>query len=420
MSDDYLDGPTLTRFKAFAGLSDGDWAENERPLLDEVRKGRLGMLRELLKAVERRESYSFGQAGTQPPQMPKAPEEPSQTLTGTLADYLAEHSRQWAPKTVSQNRAYLDILVEYFGSEKPLGSITKQDAAEVKKVLQALPASRNTKPELKNLPLREVIKAPNFKRISPKTINSHIQIYQAFFDWAVRHGHCTEKLFQGMKVAKAKHPETERKAFSEAQVRSIFAALTEDRSKLVRKPSHKWGILLGLYTGARLNEICQLQVSDVQREGEIPYLLITDEGDDSKRLKTDAANRKVPLHPDLIRLGFLDFVAERQSGKRLFSDFSYSKNGGYGRNLGRWSNETFLPKLGIKEPGLVFHSFRHTVATNLNQADVPEPIIKSILGHAQEGVTQEVYMKSGYTLSQLRDAIQKLYQKDETFGTQQP
>lgn len=250
-----------------------------------------------------------------------------------MDDFVAEHSRQWAEKTVGQNRAYLNILIEYFGSDRLLGTITKQDANEVKKVLQALPASRNTKPRLKALPLMQVIKEPGHAKIAPKTINSHIQMFKSFFDWAERHGYAPHTLFDGMKVAKAKNSDTERKPFSPEQARLIYTELTENPSGHVRKDSHKWGMLLGMFTGARLNEICQLDIADVQLDGDTWFLNITDEGDDNKRVKTKAGRRKVPLHSELIRLGFLDFVESRRKGVRLFPDYSYNANGGKPRTL---------------------------------------------------------------------------------------
>lgn len=121
-------------------------------------------------------------------------------MGAAVDDFIAEHSRQWADKTIGQNRAYLNILVEYFGPDRLLATITKQDASEVKKVLQALPASRNTKPKLKAMPLMQVIKEPGHKKIAAKTINSHIQMFKMFFDWAERHGHSPHTLFEGMKV----------------------------------------------------------------------------------------------------------------------------------------------------------------------------------------------------------------------------
>ena len=163
-----------------------------------------------------------------------------------MDDFIAEHSRQWAGKTNGQNRAYLNILVEYFGPDRLLATITKPDASEVKKVLQALPASRNTKPKLKAIPLMEAIKEPGHKKIAAKTINSHIQMFKMFFDWAKRHGHAPQTLFECMKVKKDKASESERKPFAPDQAGLIYTELTENPSGLVRTESHKWGMLLGM------------------------------------------------------------------------------------------------------------------------------------------------------------------------------
>lgn len=405
LADTHLDNDL---FCEASGLDSAQWEENLPSLRREWRKGRRDMLRRVLEAAERLEHYSYDDAPAIAPAAPAPALPASSPLGAAVDDFIAEHSRQWAGKTICQNRAYLNTLVEYFGPDRLLATITKQDASEVKKVLQALPSSRNTKPKLKAMPLMQVIKEPGHKKIAAKTINSHVQMFKMFFDWAERHGHSPHTLFEGMKVKKDKASESERKPFSPDQARLIYTELTENRSGLVSKDSHKWGMLLGMFTGARLNEICQLDIADVKQDGEIWFLNITDEGEDNKRVKSKAGRRKVPLQAELIRLGFLDFVNNRSNGTRLFPDYSYSANGGYGRNLGRWCNESFLPKLGIKEPGLVFHSLRHTVVTRLSQADVPEPVIQCIVGHARSGVTQEVYNREGYTLTQLKEAIAKL------------
>lgn len=398
----------VDRFKRKMEVSDADWDDSLPRIATELRKGRRDMLRRVLEAAERLETYSYDIGQDIAPAPPASALQASSQLGAAVDDFIAEHSRQWARKTIGQNRAYLSVLVEYFGRERLLGTMTRQDANEVKKVLQALPSSRNTKPKLKAMPLMQAIKEPGHSKIAPKTINSHIQMFKMFFDWAERHGYAPHTLFEGMKVAKAKNSDTERKPFSLDQTRLIYKELTDNPSGLVRKESHKWGMLLGMFTGARLNEICQLQNADVQQDDDTWFLNITDEGDENKRVKSKAGKRRVPLHPTLIRLGFLNFVDSRKNSPRLFPDYSYSTNGGYGRNLGRWCNESFLPSLGIKQPSLVFHSLRHTVVTRLSQADVSEPIVQCIVGHARSGVTQEVYNREGFTLAQLSEAISKL------------
>lgn len=410
---DHLDSQRLTplylpieRFKRKSHLSEEDWFDSLPSAMTELRKGRRDMLRRVLEAAESLDRYTYGEQ-TPAPTAPPVPG--SANLGSAIDDFIAEHSRQWPEKTTKQVRAYLSILIEHFGAERPLGTITKQDASDVKKMLQSLPASRNTKPALQNLPLGQVIQVKGHKLIAPKTINAHIDAFRRLFDWAERHGHSPHKLFEGMKVPKAKDDATERKPFTREQTRLMFTELTENKSGLIRSESHKWGSLLGLFTGARLNEICQLEIADIRQEDGLWILDITDSGDDqNKRVKAKASRRKVPIHSELLRLGFLDFVDSRSRGARLFPDYRFNQNGGYGRNLGRWFNETtFLPKLGMKADGVVFHCLRHTMVTRLGQAGVAEPVIQSVVGHAREGVTQQVYMREGYTIAQLSDAINR-------------
>lgn len=191
----------IERFKRKTGVTDEDWFDSLPNAVTELRRGRRDMLRLVLEAAERVEGYAFHQEPAQPAAAPSVPPPAaSSLLSKAIEDFMAEHSREWPEKTIGQYLSYLAILVEGLGSDRPMGAITKQDASEVKKVLQLLPASRNTKPDLKRRLLSEVIKVKGHKTISPKTINSHIALYRRFFVWAERHGHSPHVVFEGMKV----------------------------------------------------------------------------------------------------------------------------------------------------------------------------------------------------------------------------
>lgn len=142
-----------------------------------------------------------------------------------------------------------------------------------------------------------------------------------------------------------------------------------------------WIPLLGLYTGARVSELAQLLVSDVQAISEIHALSISDAAE-GQRLKSEAARRLVPLHSELIRLGFLDYVRDvRNTGaKRLFPKLRlrHDKPGGY---FSEWFGQ-FKPE-GLPD----FHSFRHTLRSALADAEVPESIMDRITGHSLRGST---------------------------------
>ena len=245
----YLDGNAVEGLKRFANIDETTWNQNELGLRRELRKGRRDFLSTVLSDVQKLEHYTFDEA----PQTASPPSKVASlahtTLECGITDFISEQSRQWAPKTTKQNQAYLNVMLEYFGKEKPLTEITKRDASALKKVLQAMPSSRNTKPALKDLPLMEAIKVEGHKKISPRTVNSHIQMFASFFDWAERHGHAKEKLFVGMKVAKAKKSGDARKPFTQEQAKLIYTELVRNTSGYVRNESHKWGMLLALYTG---------------------------------------------------------------------------------------------------------------------------------------------------------------------------
>jgi hypothetical protein len=67
--------------------------------------------------------------------------------------------------------------------------------------------------------------------------------------------------------------------------------------------------LLGLFTGAREAELCQLYVDDVYGDEATSLWVIDINQREDKTLKSGEQNaRRSPLHPQLVRLCFLEFV----------------------------------------------------------------------------------------------------------------
>ncbi len=155
-----------------------------------------------------------------------------------------------------------------------------------------------------------------------------------------------------------------------------------------------WLPLFSLFTGVRVEELGQALVGDVRLKHGIDTIEVTtvedeDSGTEShaKRLKSPAARRRLPLHATLIRLGFLDYVAFlRASGAtRLFPQLDENR-GRYTKNWSRWWGR-WLGKLGMTDPSLAFHSFRHSFTAELRRLKCPASVMKELLGHAQTDVT---------------------------------
>jgi integrase len=166
-----------------------------------------------------------------------------------------------------------------------------------------------------------------------------------------------------------------------------------------------WIPLLGLYTGARVGELAQLRVIDVDETGEFPVLSITDEGE-GQSVKSQAGVRKVPLHDELIRLGFLDYVAAtRVREEDLLWPLLATRQGKPGGYFSQWFG-TYRRSLGF---GMYpdFHCLRHTVRSQMAEAEIAEQVMDSLVGHEVKGsIGAKVYTHR--TLRTLKKAIDVL------------
>lgn len=278
----------------------------------------------------------------------------------------------------------------------------------MKDILLHYPRNRNKNPSTRNLSLDELKQCTEIKTINPQTINKYLQTYGTMFEWARRNGYVTENVFSGLTIRSTQRVAVIRKDFNAGHIQLMCDTIIYNKGNIIQRPYQKWGPLIGLYTGARLGEISQIHLTDIKIEDGIWYFDLND--DEGKSLKTAASKRRVPIHPKLIELKLLDYVHNlRSEGKtKLFPTFTYCTKNGWGRALGRWFNNTFLPELDIKNRTLVFHSLRHTVINNLQRADVPESIVKALIGHTREDILGKHYSSSGFRLQQLHEALMKL------------
>lgn len=182
-----------------------------------------------------------------------------------------------------------------------------------------------------------------------------------------------------------------------------------------KMPHFWWGPILGLYTGARVNEIAQLKVADiVERHGHWGIDIRKTVDDDltqntgrrsRQRLKGKSSIRFIPLAQPLLDAGFLDFVADIRATKhpRLFPHLSCGMNqktgdfngSGYGRGLSERFSKHLHSVLDLPR-GFSFHLFRHTLASALDDRGFEKELIASITGHEVKKVVpvlQATYLK---------------------------
>jgi integrase len=383
-------------------------------LKDDIKRAYLSYLREVLNYDLSLDQFDLS------PQTPKlrasavvaAKSSKVVTLEDIMRRYLTERmaGNVWAERTKIEKRDHTDLLLEIIPRDTDVSALTVHSAAAVKDALMRLPKNWRKLPQTRQLSLAAVLDLQGLERLKPASINKYLQTYADLFGWANSNGYTDRNHFSGLALKYDKvRTEQERKAFSDQQIRTILTHVVDGALINVRKPYQKWGPLIAAYSGARLNEIAQIELTDIKNDDGIWYFDISDEGED-KAVKTVASKRRIPIHSEILKAGLLEYVETlRQKGKRhLFHDLTYSREHGRGRNLGRWFNESLLPKLNLHDPAYVFHSFRHAVNAKLVEGVQNDPLIKGIMGHQQHGMTYSVYLKQGFKLAQLREAVETL------------
>ena len=229
---------------------------------------------------------------------------------------------------------------------------------------------------------------------SPTTNAKKLGRLKSFIDWAREHQQLTSVSTGVLQLPKRKTDAPHYEPFSDADLAKLFDSPMY-REQSFAKASEFWFPLLGLYTGARINELAQLHVTDIADNDGVMILSINDEG--TKRLKTTASRRKVPLHPLLIEAGLLEYhqLIVDEGWQRLFPELTKSQvaKNGYGKEPGRFFTE-YRRRLGISPDAdrrKVFHSFRTTANCKLRFAQVTQERRERLIGHESEGTNNTSY-----------------------------
>lgn len=131
-----------------------------------------------------------------------------------------------------------------------------------------------------------------------------------------------------------------------------------------------WCPLIGAYTGARREEIAGLAHTDILEIDGIPCFSIEDS--ELRRIKNISSKRLMPVHRQLIALGFLDLVKKQKAKCEvdMFPGLREPATGQHGRKLGRRMRQIIDGTLGAEGKELSFHSLRHYVQNVLE--DIPD------------------------------------------------
>lgn len=328
---------------------------------------------------------------------------PTPTVEEAIGAYLGSAIK---PTTV---KAYIPMLAcfsNFVGKDTRLGEITQHRFAEFADDVRA------------------------HADWATKTKRSYIVTAAALFAHARgRNGDVPHISTKGLTPKKAAAGKRQRREHSLQELEVLVRNAARYRTSA---PSKWWATVASMFLGGRIEELAQAHVNgDFVKDAvsQIWYLNVTEEQPDGtsaqgarwpKSVKTGASWRKVPIHPRLIELGFLEFLAqERAAGAvtpfaRQWEPYRDLKTGlvKHSHAISKWGHN----ELGrLRDKGLLntsntvyFHSMRYAFATLLAKAGIDEEYRSAVNGHERgNGMNAKIYNKAAEDVSVTLPLIEK-------------
>lgn len=158
-----------------------------------------------------------------------------------------------------------------------------------------------------------------------------------------------------------------------------------------------WDLLrLALLSGARLDELCALKRTEVQKREDGYWITVSDG-------KTDAAVRAIPLHNDAVP------IIERRLKDKEEYVFAGLVPGGPDDKRSWYVSKAyarFRNQVEVKGKWQDFHALRNTFIDMMEGLEIPESTVKLLVGHKRVSMTYGHYSKGKRV--ELRGVIDRL------------
>jgi integrase len=325
----------------------------------------------------------------------------SEAFAAYEANKLAGDDSRSVKASLDDYRASIMTFIELFG-DVDVSAITRTLVSEYRVELPKLPANAK---RMKALTARERIERAErdgLPKIAAGTVRNRMRHLSAVLTFAVSRGWMQENPVNaagvGRDVARAATRQQTakggRKGYTVGELAAIFSSVAfADSAWTPPRAAHGrawyWLPVLMYYSGARVEELAQLRASEVVRPEGIDCLSILasiDEDDGDRTVKTASSRRMIPLHPDVVARGFLEYVKSLPSGGMLFPGLEPCPKGRYSTNFAKRWSVYLRDVVGLKSSASPSHGFRHAFKTLAREVQIQTEVSDAITGHAGEGV----------------------------------
>lgn len=346
-------------------------------------------------------------------------EKPSISVNELIERFKNDPERQHIkPKTRDEFELVYKLMRDAFGPDKPIASITREDAKELQRLYQRMP--KRISREFASKSLRELIgiaEEQNFPSIARSTFNKRMTLLAGVFNYAVKEQQLVSSPVLGLTLPDEVRGGEGESTFSDDDLNAIFQ--DEVFKRFAREPTARftplhpfnpsefWAPLIALFSALRQEEILQLRTTDVAEVWGVEAFLL--KAGKNQSLKTAESARKIPVHPTLRELGLLRYRdAMREAGHEfLFPD---AKPGAtYGNRSQNYSKRfaRLLIRVGVKQSkDKKFHGFRHTFIDALRLARVSQVAEYRLSRHSARKDAHDAY--GGRLLPLLSEELAKV------------
>ncbi len=288
-----------------------------------------------------------------------------ETIESTFDKYIKYQSREdnWTKDTLDLNIRVFKLLDMYF-KDKSLKDIKFEDLIDFRDILFEIPLSYTTKNFFKGKDLDFIINNnDDYEKLSNNVIHKYIIRVNQYFDYMYKLDYIVKIDF---KIPNIDPKGKKRQNYTNEEIQKISDLLKNDTKE------NQFITSMATYQGMRLKEITQLKKEDIIKIDDFHCISINT--NENKTTKTDASIRTIPIHPKLIKLGFLEFVNSKNDN--LFDIDNRSFSTYFRRTYKNLINEN-----------KTFYCLRHNFIDTLTQNNQKIEHIKAFAGHAQSDKT---------------------------------
>ncbi len=324
------------------------------------------------------------------------------TVGKVIEEFLDSYAKKPSGKAMlKKHQVALPLLGEMVGTKLPVTKLRQAHINRYFDEIQRLPSRWPDVCRQHKITVLELLKNDKLlgaKGMAPKTfIDSYRASVSSFLRAARRNyqdeGFPTSLTTEGIEYTGTRDEgENAQRAIRLDELKRLFEGpemreIAQDASR-----AHQfWLPHIGLFSGARINEVCQINPQvDVHQDEEtgIWYMRVTDDTpadeDVTKSTKNEVSKRNIPFHPVLIGLGITDYLcALREAGETLLFPGFPPKNGRASPQAEKWFRK-FITQLGLRDetPGerlVGYHAFRSTILSRGQDLEID---LTPITGHA--------------------------------------